>query len=1248
MKKILLISLALIVMISSTVFGQAESFIFPVKSDEVSNILDNTINPCSTAGGWYVNNDFGTNWNNTFEGTSPGGVNYPYHPGMDYNRSDGEENSGNDVPVYSIADGTVIRVKDMGDDGWAILVRYDLPSTEDLSSHVISGTNPTNAIQNASSIVAMYFHLYNNALGLSSGDHRPPSPTITVIKGQLLGYISSSLAHLHFEIRAGSNDQTAAVNSHQVAGYYDSTQSITDFGNIDPEAFIEGHVGSISPSIVGLFGPGDRRDPASAAIIQKFGDMVRAEHPLGDPWDNGGSAYVHPVSDFQVQQDFIESPGQDNGFSMPWSTITYFNDPWNYQVGRLLKEGFWATYMNPSEAEGGYGWISLGVPVTNEMPENPMPGEKVKQRFWRLGDNYANNPSDRETRYLEWDPASSTITPLDENSNPMTWAQLTVESGFSPSSMVSLLSNEQTMDRDSPPDKSQDQSGGGSTKAESKIKFNDKAVIATTSQPDGIYYSDIKVADFGQPLNLIDLQDYSGFYAVLGGGVIPIDPFNMDGDQVIYIDSAPPGAELVFDYWYINPNPGTVGELLHVEGGISNIGASSITIPEVRIELLNPNGTEFYHYSEYNVYLESGWQWSQWLYGNPHSVGNHTARFRLYMDDQWQTYATQTVYVESNPIYPVADFSASPISGHSPLTVQFTDQSTGEPYDFAWTFGDGGSSTEQNPIHTYTQPGSYAVALAVYNGTGTDGEMKYNFITVNESLVADFSANNTSISAGQLVSFTDMSIGGPTSWQWDFGDGTIITTYDGALNHVYMDPGVYTVTLTVSSHTGADVESKVDYITVGESELSFTADVVSGTVPLTVNFAGAAPGTPDSWCWDLGDGSISIIDPDIPCAQFITHTYEEPGVYDVQLAVAYGDGSTIHIIYESFITVVGSFAANVTEGLAPLTVQFSDQSGVDASSWQWDFGDGNMSTSQNPSHNYDSPGRYTVTFVAGSGPGAVTMTRVDYINVVDSVMGFTADVTYGLGPLAVNFNNFSLGDPVFWGWSFGDGAESIDQHPNHTYQNPGVYTVTLYAFHGSHTDTLVYEDYITVVDELLNTNFSSDVTTGVGPLTVQFTDQSTGNPTSWVWTFGDGGTSAEQNPSHEYTTPGVYDVLLTASNGVSDDTLLRNDYIAVEDNLSGVGEDFNVFALHTNHPNPFNPQTTISYSLPSSQRVRLDIYDVTGRMITTLVDGILEQGSHTALWNGRNTQGQVVSSGVYFYRLTTASDSSTRKMLLMK
>ena len=89
-------------------------------------------------------------------------------------------------------------------------------------------------------------------------------------------------------------------------------------------------------------------------------------------------------------------------------------------------------------------------------------------------------------------------------------------------------------------------------------------------------------------------------------------------------------------------------------------------------------------------------------------------------------------------------------------------------------------------------------------------------------------------------------------------------------------------------------------------------------------------------------------------------------------------------------------------------------------------------------------------------------------------------------------------------------------------------------------------------------------------------------------------------------------------------------------------------ALDQNVPNPFNPQTTIGFSLPGSEHVRLDIYDIGGRSVQRLIDSPMQAGYHRTEWNGKDAHGRTVASGVYFYRLTVGKQTSTKKMILLR
>ncbi|OPX64950.1 MULTISPECIES: PKD domain-containing protein [unclassified Methanoregula] len=162
---------------------------------------------------------------------------------------------------------------------------------------------------------------------------------------------------------------------------------------------------------------------------------------------------------------------------------------------------------------------------------------------------------------------------------------------------------------------------------------------------------------------------------------------------------------------------------------------------------------------------------------------------------------------------PSAGFSGIPLSGTRPLTVQFTDMSTGSPTSWSWDFGDGGSSSLQNPSHVYLTTGTYTVTLTATNAGGSDTETKTGYITVTDAApVAEFNGTPRSGTRPLTVQFTDMSTGSPTSWSWNFGDGGTSTVRNAS--HTYTAAGNYTVSLTATNAWGSDTEMKVGYINV--------------------------------------------------------------------------------------------------------------------------------------------------------------------------------------------------------------------------------------------------------------------------------------------------------------------------------------------------------------------------------------------------------------------------------------------------
>jgi len=248
---------------------------------------------------------------------------------------------------------------------------------------------------------------------------------------------------------------------------------------------------------------------------------------------------------------------------------------------------------------------------------------------------------------------------------------------------------------------------------------------------------------------------------------------------------------------------------------------------------------------------------------------------------------------------------------------------------------------------------------------------------------------------------------------------------------------------------------------------------------------------------------------------------------------------------------LANFTADATAGCEPLVVNFTDLSSGIPSNWSWTFGDGNTSTAQNPSHTYYA-GTYNITLNASNICGWNATAKTGYIAVNSTpTANFTANVTDGCKPLTVSFTNTSSGNITGWSWTFGEGNTSTEQSPTYTYNNTGIYLVNLTVTNADNcSDTRT--DSITVRD-VPAVNFTASPLNGYTPLTVNFTDLSTGNVTGWSWAFGDGGNSAAASPTHNYTAAGTYTVNLTVDNACGANTTSKARYISVMSTPSGGG-----------------------------------------------------------------------------------------------
>jgi len=349
---------------------------------------------------------------------------------------------------------------------------------------------------------------------------------------------------------------------------------------------------------------------------------------------------------------------------------------------------------------------------------------------------------------------------------------------------------------------------------------------------------------------------------------------------------------------------------------------------------------------------------------------------------------------------PEARFSAAPTSGIAPLSVAFTDRSLGLVWSRTWSFGDGGTSTQEDPVHVYAAGGTYTVSLTVTGPGGSTTMTREDLVAVGDPVTADFSGAPLAGDRPLEVSFTDLSSGTIDTWSWDFGDGG--TSSEASPTHVFTTAGLFTVSLTASGLGGTDTRTVADYVSVVEPPpvASFTGVPPSGPAPLSVAFLDLSTGTIDTWAWDFGDGdSSSLASP--------THVYATQGDYTVSLTVTGPGGSDTETRID-YVAVgeplpVAHFDASPRSGPAPLAVDFTDLSTGTVDTWSWSFGDGGTASIASPSHTYTEPGLYAVTLTVTNSSGSDTLGRAGFVAAGGEFPGalFGMPVTRDAYPLRV-------------------------------------------------------------------------------------------------------------------------------------------------------------------------------------------------------------------------------------------------------
>jgi PKD repeat protein len=247
-----------------------------------------------------------------------------------------------------------------------------------------------------------------------------------------------------------------------------------------------------------------------------------------------------------------------------------------------------------------------------------------------------------------------------------------------------------------------------------------------------------------------------------------------------------------------------------------------------------------------------------------------------------------------------------------------------------------------------------------------------------------------------------------------------------------------------------------------------------------------------------------------------------------------------------------AFTATPTNGAIPMAVTFADISAGSITNWSWSFGDGSTANTATKSalYTYATAGTYTVTEIVSGPGGAATNTSVNYITALTPSANFTGTPTNGVIPLTVKFTDSSIGNITNWYWSFGDGGSTNipTKNVSHTYATAGNYTVTEIVSSPTGSLTNIQPNYITAAQPPPSARFTAAPTGGVAPLTVIFSDASTGGPVNdWSWNFGDNSTTigTTTNVSHAYSAAGNYTVTETVSGPGGSSTETRFNYITV-------------------------------------------------------------------------------------------------------
>ncbi|MBS4027713.1 MAG: PKD domain-containing protein [Ignavibacteriales bacterium] len=469
---------------------------------------------------------------------------------------------------------------------------------------------------------------------------------------------------------------------------------------------------------------------------------------------------------------------------------------------------------------------------------------------------------------------------------------------------------------------------------------------------------------------------------------------------------------------------------------------------------------------------------------------------------------------------PSASFVTVPTEFRQQTSISFFNTSISDSdASLYWNFGDNFHSGIENPTHIYnSNKDSVEVLFVITNSSGCADSVTKTFVFAP---FADFNSD-TIVCEYDGIAFTNLSLNA-TSYVWDFHDGTPISTLENPV-HIFSIAGTYSVSLiALGVGTPDTLVRTITVIAQPTAAFSFDSNAACSSLPIQFNNHSL---NATSYFWNFGDGSVS--------------TFRNP-LYSYNLL---GNYTVVLIVTNSVCSDTAQMNITVTTPPVPLfnvdrqkvctgeIVSFNNLS-TNASTYRWDFGDGDTSNLRNPEHAFDSSGFYTVTLLANNG-SCVRSFNMGIMVYEIPVADFIATPSDFLPDVPITFTNLSTtGGDITYFWNFGDRSTSTEFSPTHVYRNNfSSVTVTLITFvHGGLCSDTMRKTF----GFQLDANFTYNTPICQKEKAV-FINTSV-NAKKFFWNFGDGSTSKSKNPKHKYSAAGTYTVTLVASNNFFADTM---------------------------------------------------------------------------------------------------------------